>query len=149
MGRFLLSAGLLLTGFALPGCVGQTPAPSRANAYLVTFTATRTVDHTPLVSATVPVTLGGEGNVKTASRSPAENQPALPDFLVRLNRTRQAGVYELVTRASVRELARNKKGKLKGSKRYIGALVPTRLGETQVVSTDSDPVHLEARLERR
>lgn len=149
MRRFLLSAGWLLAWFALPGCAGPTQTATRANAYVVILSATRTADHAPIVSASVPVTLGGEGSVKTRSKSPAETRPALPEFLVRLKRTRQAGVYELVTRASVRELLRNKKGKLKGSKRYIGALTPTRIGETQVVSTDSDPIHVEARLERR
>ena len=149
MRRHLLSASLLLAGFILPGCAAQTQTASRANAYVVVFSATRTADHAPLASAPVPVIVGGEGRVKTASKTPEENRPALPEFVVRLKRARQSGTYELVTRASVRETARNKKGKLRASKRYIGALVPTRVGETQVVSTESDPIHLEARLERR
>ena len=102
-----------------------------------------------LVSVSVPVSLGGQGKVETASKTPTENQPALQEFIARLKRLKQPGVYELVTRATVREAIRNKKGKLRVNKRYLGALVPTRLGETQVVSADGDPIHLEARLERR
>ena len=66
-----------------------------------------------------------------------------------MNRTRQPGVFELVTRVSVREAIRNKKGKLKFSKRFIGALVSARPGETQVVSAEGDPIQVEARLERQ
>ena len=50
-------------------------------------------------------------------------------------------------RVSVREAIRNKKGKLKVNNRFIGALVPTRLGENQTVSVEGDPIHVEARLE--
>ena len=44
---------------------------------------------------------------------------------------------------------RNKKGKLKVTKRFIGALVPTRVGESQIVSVEGDPIRVEARLEHR
>ena len=149
MRRFPFLAALLLASCGLPGCAGTMSQPKRSNSYVVIFAATRTADHAPIVSVSVPVTLDGEGNVKTNSKTPAENRPALPDFLVRLKRGRQPGVYELVTRVSARELIRNKKGKLKTMNRFLGALVPTRLGETEVVSTETDPIHLEARLERR
>ena len=145
-----LLASLLLAVFCLSGCAGQNgnPVPA-ANRYVVFFSATHPADHAVILSVSVPVTLGNEASVKTSSRRPVENQPVLPQFLVRLNRRTPAGVYELVTRVAVREAIRNKKGKLKITKRFIGALVPTRLGETQVVSAESDPIHLEARLERR
>lgn len=54
----------------------------------------------------------------------------------------------MVTRASLRMAKRTKKGKLKITQRNIGALVPVRAGETQVVSESNDPVHLEVRLAR-
>ena len=144
---FFLSA---LGAVFLAGCAGHAdqPAPG-ASAYIVRFAATQTPNHAPLASASVPVVLGSEGTVKTGAKRPAENQPVLTEFVVRLNRAKQPGVYELVTRVAVREAIRTKKGKLKVNTRYIGALVPTRLGETQAVSTESDPIHLEARLERR
>ncbi len=149
MRRFTILAGLFLASSALSGCAGTASRPTPSNAYVVIFSATRTADHAPIVSVSVPVTLDGQGSIKTDSKTPAENRPALPEFLVRLKRARQPGVYELVTRVSARELVRNKKGKLKTTRRFLGALVPARLGEVQVVSTESDPIHLEARLERR
>ena len=149
MRRLLIFAGSLMAACALPGCAAPSQNPGRPNAYAVFFSATRTADHAPIIAVSVPVNLDGEGRVKTASKTPAETHPALPEFLVRLKRTRQPGVYELVTQVSARELQRNKKGKLKKSSRFLGALVPTRLGETQIVSAEGDPIHVEARLERR
>ncbi len=143
-------SGLWLGALILTGCAGRTADPARGSrAYVVHISTTRTADHGPISSVAVPVALGSEGKVKAASRRPVENQPVTTEFLVRLNRTRQPGVYEMVTRVVVKEENRNKKGKLKVSKRFLGSLVPTRLGETQIVSADSDPIHVEARLERR
>lgn len=143
-------AGWVVIALTLTGCAGRSPDAARGPAaYVVRLTATRSADHAEIVSAAVPVALGGNGSAKTRSKKPEENQPAVPEFVVRLQRGKQPGVYELVTRAAVREASRNKKGKLKVNQRYVGALVPTRLGETQVVSPEADPVHVEARLERR
>lgn len=139
-----------LVALVLAGCAGTTQYPAKNSAaYMVFFTATRSSDHAAISSGSLPVALGSEASVKPASELPTETGPTLPEFNVRLERSTQPGVYELVTRAAVREAIRNKKGKLKINQRFIGALVPTRLGETQAVSTESDPVHLEARLERR
>lgn len=146
--RRLFLLGLAAT--VLTGCAGHADRPARgAAAYVVSFAATRTADHAPIATASVPVVLGSEGKVKAARKRPAENEPVLTEFLVRLNRTRQSRVYELVTRVTAREAIRNKKGKLKVNTRYLGALVPARPGETQVVCAESDPIHLEVRLERR
>ncbi len=141
---------LVLAALVLTGCAGQTPSPTRgANAYTVVFAVTRTADHAGLGSISLPVSPGHEAKAKTSAKVPGENQPVVREFLARLNRTRQPGVYELVTRVSVREAIRNKKGKLKVNDRFIGALVPTSLGENQIVSAEGDPIHVEARLERQ
>lgn len=143
--RCLVPSVLVLTG-----CAGQTPTPTRrADAFAVVFSVTRTADHAGLASVSLPVNVGGEAKVKLNVRAPSENQPVVPGVLTRLNRTRQPGVYELVTRVSVREAIRNKKGKLKVNRRFIGALVPTRPGETLIVNAEGDPIHVEARLEHR
>ena len=139
-----------LASLTLAGCAAPSgTAPREPNGYVVRFVVTRSADHAALGSASVPVILGSQGKVKIAAPKPAENQPVLPQYFVRLNRKSRSGVYELVTRVAVREAIRNKKGKLKFSQRFIGALVPARLGETQVVSAEGDPIHVEARLERR
>ena len=141
---------LMLAAMVLTGCAAQAPAPVRGpNAYTVVFSVTRSSDHAAIATVSLPVGLGSEAKLTKRTTAPGENQPVAPGFLVRLNRTRQPGVFELVTRVSVREAIRNKKGKLKFSKRFIGALVPTRPGETQVVSVEGDPIHVEARLEHQ
>ncbi len=148
--RWAAVACLLLGVTGLAGCAGQANHAVRgSDAYVVVFSATHPVDHTGILSISVPVELGREARVKATVHTPLENRPALTDFIVRLNRARQPGVYEMVTRVTAREALRNKKGKLKVGKRFLGALVPTRLGETQVVSAEGDPIHLEARLEKR
>ncbi len=52
-----------------------------------------------------------------------------------------------MTHVSVLEAERNKKGKLKVHKRFIGALLPIRPGETLLVSGPADPITVEVRLE--
>lgn len=139
-----------LAALVLTGCAGRTPNPARGpNAFTVVFSVTRAKDHAAIASISLPTIPGSEARTKVAAKAPAENEPAVREFIARLNRTRQPGVYELVTRVSLREAIRNKKGKLKVNKRFIGALAPTRVGESQVVSAEGDPVQVEARLERR
>ncbi len=153
--QIMMSVQILLRCFVLAalfltGCAGQRQSLAHgSNAYTVAFTVTRSADHAVIASVSLPIILGGDAKVKTPARAPGENQPVVLGALARLNGTRQPGVYELVTRVSVRETIRNKKGKLKINKRFIGALVPTRLGETQIVSAEGDPVQVEARLEHR
>ncbi len=139
--RCLVLAALLLTG-----CAAQTPGP---NGYTVVFAVTRSTDHAAIAAVSLPIGPRSEGKVRIHGNAPGENQPVASEFLARLNRTRQPGVYELVTRVGVREAIRNKKGKLKVNNRFIGALVPTRVGENQTVSAEGDPIHVEARLEHR
>ena len=94
------------------------------------------------------VSPGHSATVHTSSRHPAENTPAFPGFTVRLHGTRTPGVVQLVSRVSLLETVRNKKGKLKVTKRNIGALLPMRAGETQPTNMPGDPVDLTVRLER-
>ena len=138
----VLALAVMLTACA------TAPSPRPRAAYRVIWTATRASDHAALISASVRVRAGGSATVRTDSKRPTEDRPAFPAFTVRLTATKTPGVLQLVTRASLREAARNKKGKLKFSKRNIGSLVPIRPGETQLISPASDPVHLEVRLER-
>ena len=142
--RRALVAGCVL---AVSACASER-APSSRATYRVVWTATRTSDHAALISASVAVGAGGSATVRTGAKHPTEDRPALPSFTARLSRARRSGVLELVSRADLLEAARNKKGKLKVSKRNIGSLVPIRAGETQLISLPGDPVHLEVRLER-
>ena len=146
-----VSAALL---FAL-GCLmafsscATAPSPGRSRAvYRVVWTATRTSDHTPLTSFSLRLAAGGSAIVKTHAAPPTEDKPAFIRFSAHFNPTRTPGTLQLVTRVDLREAARNKKGKLKVTKRNIGALLPIRAGETQLTSLPSDPIHLEVRLER-
>ena len=130
------------------GCAGPAPTPANAAPYRVVWHAKRAADNTPLVAVTSPVLrVGGSATVRTDSQTPGENRPAFPEFTARLSPTNQPGRVELVTRASLHEVARNKKGKLKKSKRYIGALLPIRPGETLGVNGPGDPIVVEVRLE--
>ena len=137
-----------LVGLGLAGCASAPAQPARAG-YAVRFTATRLKDHTLLALVSVPVRLGQRGDARTGSKVATEEKPALPEFMATLQTTKASGIYQLVTKVAVREVARNKKGKLKRSQRNEGALVPIRLGETQVVSVPEDPIQLEVRVERR
>ena len=128
----------------------QHPRPGQSGAvYRVSWTATRTSDHAPLASGSVTVAMESSATVRLHPAQPTEDRPAFTRFSARLHATRNPGVLQLVTRADLREAARDKKGRLKPTKRNIGALLPIRVGETQATSIPGDPVHLEVRLERR
>ena len=94
------------------------------------------------------VAIGRQAILHTDSIRPTEDKPAFTSFTARLSTTKTPGVLQLVTRADLRESIRNKKGKLRVSKRNIGALLPIRPGEVQLTSLPTDPVQLEVRLER-
>ena len=144
--RLALSAAVTMA--LLPACASDPgPEPTRG-IYRVTWTATRASDHVQLVTASVLVGPGRSATVHTHSRRPAENNPAFPSFTVRLYGTKADGVLQLVSRASLLEINRNGKGKLKVTKRNIGALLPMRAGETLPTNTPGDPVDLTVRLER-
>ncbi len=132
----------------VPACASNPGPESTRTLYRVTWTATRASDHVPLATASALVAPGHSVTVRTNSRRPAENSPAFPSFTVRLQKTRATGVLELVSRASLLEANHNKKGKLKVTKRNIGALLPMRAGETQPTNTSGDPVQLNVQLER-
>ena len=118
--------------------------------YRLVWTATRSADQSPLASVSTRIAANQSTRVRTDSIQATESKPAFPLFTAELSRTRTPGVFELVTRTSLREASRNKKGKLKIRKRNIGALVPIKPGEpAQLISEASDPVRLEVRLERR
>ena len=59
---------------------------------------------------------------------------------------RRSTQIEVVTRVTVLEARRNKKGKLKLHKRFIGALLPMRPGETLGVSGPGEPIAVEVEL---
>ena len=143
-----VSLSLLLSA---AGCAGPSATPrANAPAYRVVWHARRAADKLPLAGVvSPPVRVGaGEVRVRTDQREPSENRPAFPEFRARLEPMRGGhGLVELVTRASVREEYRTKKGKRKVSKRYIGALLPIRPGETLGVNGPGDPVTVEVRIE--
>ena len=147
--RVFLPALLPLV-LAAAGCAGpaaQTPAGGAS--YRVVWTVRRAADNASLAGVVSPPVRvgGGELRVRTDSQRAEENRPAFPEFLARLSPTTQRGVIELVTRASVLEADRNKKGKLKVHKRFIGGLLPIRPGETLGVSGPADPLTVQVRLE--
>ena len=142
--RLLVCAALAL----LPACADH-PHPAARAEYRLDWTATRVADHAPLVSVAMDLPFPGAAAIRTDSVQPQEARPAFPRFSASLSPTHTQGTLELVARASLREIHRNKKGKLRKTKRNIGALIPIRPGETQTLSAASDPVHLEVRLERK
>ncbi len=138
------------------GCVvllcscATAPAARSRVVYRLVWTATRASDHSSLVSVSTKVAPGQAARVRTDSTRATEEKPAFPQFAARLSRTKNPGVYELVTRASLQEASRNRKGKLRFNKRNIGALVPIRPGQPpQLISSASDPIRLEVHLERQ
>ena len=143
--RTLLAAVALML---ISACASSPGAVSPRGLYRVTWNATRASDHAPLATASALVAPGRSTTVRTDSRRPAENTPAFPSFTVRLYGTKTADVLQLVSRASLLEATRNKKGKLKITKRNIGALLPMHVGETFPTNTPGDPVDLTVHLER-
>ena len=139
----VLAAGCVV---ALSSCA-TAPPPTRAD-YRLVWTATRLSDHAPLIKTSMSVAVGRPSSLRTDSARPTEDKPAFTSFTARLSTTKAPDVLQLVTRADLRESIRNKKGKLRVSKRNIGALLPIRPGETQLASLPTDPVQLEVRLER-
>ncbi|MBE7211492.1 MAG: hypothetical protein INR65_10785 [Gluconacetobacter diazotrophicus] len=123
-------------------------APTVGRAYRVTWTVRRAADNQSLAGvASPPVRVGGgELRVRTGSQRAAENRPAFPEFLVKLSPMRRSTQIELKTRVTVLEARRTKKGKLKVSKRYIGALLPMRPGEKLGVNGPGDPLAVEVEL---
>ena len=156
-GLFMVVGALVLTFtlWALGGCVRQVPAPGAHSAvagrgvYQVHFTVSRLKDHSPLASVSIPLRLGEKAVVRTDLRVAAEDKPALPAFTAILTTTQTPGLYQLVTKVAIRETARNKKGKLKVSKRNLGALLPVRLGVTETASPDGDPIEVNVRVDHR
>ncbi len=147
IGRY---AALALACLGAAGCAGRSPTPAGAPAgYRVYFSATRLKDHTVLVAGSTPAFLGQTAQVRTASTVAAEDLPALPNFAATVSLTRTPGMVQLITKTSIRELVRTKKGKLRLTKRDQGALLPVRLGEAQNASPTGDPVQIEVRVERR
>lgn len=128
---------------------GYAPALTPRSGYEVRFTVTRLKDHSPILAMTVPLTLGQRAVVRTSSKVAKEDTPALPEFAAQLSRTKTAGVFQLVTKVAIREASRNKKGKLKITKRNEGALLPLRLGEENLASPAGDPIQINVRVDRR
>ena len=144
LNRTLLAVAIALISACASGPGVETPSA----LYHVTWTATRASDHVSLATASAIIAPGHAATVYTKSRHPAENAPAFPSFTARLSGTRVPGVLQLVSRVSLLEASRNKKGRLKVTKRNIGALLPMRAGETLPTNAPGDPVELIVRLER-
>lgn len=138
----MMASGLI----GLVGCAGSdTSTPA---SYKISFTASRLKDQSPLGTASTSVALGQTALVRVDTSAATEDSPALPRFAVTLTSTRTPGVFQLLIKASVQEAARNKKGKLKRSQRFEGALLPIRLGETQHASASGDPVQIDVSVDR-
>jgi hypothetical protein len=120
----------------------------RAAPYRVLWNISMTADNAPLFSASAAAAPGRPSVTRTDSTVPVEGKPALPLLTATLSPTDRPDQFEMTILVSVREAIRNKKGKLKFSKRNIGALVPIQLGETQWVSSSADPIRVEVRIER-
>lgn len=117
-------------------------------SYRIVWNVTRAADNASLLAASAPAEVNRTSTLRTDLTTPEENRPALPLLTASFSPiAARAGFFELKVLASVREVARNKKGKLKRSKRNIGALLPIRLGENQVASAEGDPLRLEVRVE--
>ena len=131
------------------GCAGPTAnAPASRESYRVVWTVRRAADNRSLAHVTSPpVRLdGGELRVRTDLQRAEENRPALPEFLAKVSSMRGSARVELITRATVLDAERNKKGKIKVHKRFIGALLPIRPGEKLGVNGPGDPLVVEVEL---
>ena len=133
---FLCLVPVLLLAAGCAGPAAKTPVSRET--YRAVWSVRRAADNTPLASVTSPpVRVGAE-----------ENRPAFPEFLARLSPIRRSAQIELVTRVAVLEATRNKKGKLKIRKRFIGGLLPIRPGEKLGVNGPGDPMVVEVELVR-
>lgn len=133
------------------GCAGPAAkTPVSRETYRAVWTVRRAADNTSLAGVTSPPVRvnGGELRVRTDSQRAEENRPAFPEFLAKLSSIRRSTQIELVTRVVVFEATRNKKGKLKVHKRFIGGLLPIRPGEKLGVSGPGDPIAVEVELVR-
>ena len=131
------------------GCAHPTvDSPTTGRAYRAVWTVRRADNNQHLIGVTSPPVRvgGGELRVRTDSQRATEDRPAFPEFLVRLSPMRRSTQIEVVTRVTVLEARRTKKGKLKVHKRFIGALLPMRPGETLGVSGPGDPIAVEVEL---
>ena len=133
------------------GCAGPAAkAPVSRESYRAVWTVRRAADNKVLAGVTSPPihVNGGEFRVRTDSQRAEENRPAFPEFLAKLTTIRQSTQIELATRVAVLEASRNKKGKLKIHKRFIGGLLPIRPGEKLGVSGPGDAFAVEVELVR-
>ena len=149
--RAILTSLVLSLAFFTVGCAGTTnPAvPDSTAAYRVEWSASRAANGAALRSASTVVRAGQKREARTDSTRPEEDKPAFPNFTVALAPARKDGVHELYVRVGLQEVSRTRKGKLRRKKRNIGALIPIRVGETQQISSSSDPIRVDVRLERR
>ncbi len=137
---------LLLAG----GCAGPaSKTPVSRESYRAVWTVRRAAGNATLAGVTSPPVRVGGGplRVRTDSQRPEENRPAFPEFVARLSPMPRSTQIELVTSVAVLEAVRNKKGKLKVHKRFIGGLLPIRPGEKLGVSGPGDPILVEVELE--
>lgn len=146
----LLFPGVALASF-LVGCASTTEAPSPTStaAYRVEWSASQAANGAALRSASTEVRVGQRLDVRTDSTRPEEEKPAFPNFTVALSPARKNGMHELYVRVGLQEVIRTRKGKLRRKKRNIGALIPIRAGETQQISSSSDLIRMDVRLEHR
>ena len=123
-------------------------SPTTGQVYRAVWTVRDAANNQHLIGVTSPPVRvgGGELRVRTDSQRATEERPAFPEFLARLTPMRRSTQIEVVTRVTVLEARRNKKGKLKVHKRFIGALLPMRPGEKLGVSGPGDPIAVEVEL---
>lgn len=138
---------LLAAAALLAGCASPDHAGADASRYRVVWSAERVSDHLALGSASARVSLGGTARVRTAQR-PSEERPAITGFFAKVQRGPKPGLLEVITQTSVIEETRTPKGKLKRQKRFIGALIPMRVGERQLSSSAGDLIAVTLELER-
>ncbi len=143
---YLVPVLMLAAGCARPAAQG----PTSGQTYRAVWTVRNAADNKLLAGVTSPPVRvgGGELRVRTESQRAGDNRPAFPEFLARLSPIRRSTQIELVTRVTVLDAVRNKKGKLKVHKRFIGALLPIRPGEKLGVNGPGDPITVEVELVR-
>ena len=132
------------------GCAHPTVnSPTTGQVHRVTWTVRRAAYNRLLAGVTSPpVRVGSkELRVETGQQRADVDRPAFPEFRMKLSPMRRSTQIEVVTHATVLEAHRNKKGKLKVDKRFIGALLPMRPGEKLGVSGPGDPIAVEVELD--